>query len=269
MPSPFPGMDPYLEDNQIWPGFHQFLATQIARTLNRQIGPNYYANLEVHTVLPEVNIGNRSPIRPDAGVFEVSQELQTVLAGPMIAVAIPEAPVHRAVPFPDPTKLRTVKLFRTETHELVTAIEILSPYNKRRIEGLEEYRRKRVRILNSPVHLIEIDFLRGGQRPGSEVNQPPLNADYVLLVNRDRDWGPRVSEIWPVTISDPLPVLPVPLLDPDPDVPLDLAVVLGNVYDDGAYNRHINYRKPIPPPPIRPEMAEWLRQHLPHIGEAV
>jgi hypothetical protein len=260
-------MDPYLEDNEIWPGFHQFLATQIASTLNRQIGPNYYADLEVRTVLPDVNIANRSSVRPDTGVFEVPHELQTTAIRTMTAVAIPEAPIHRAVPFPDPTRLRTVKVFRTGSGELVTAIEILSPYNKRRNEGLEEYRQKRNRLLSSSVHFIEVDFLRAGQRPGSEVNDPPLDTDYILLVNRDQDWAQRVSEIWPVAISDPLPVLPVPLLDPDPDVPLDLGTVLRTVYENAAYERHINYREPIPPPKLRPPMAEWIRQNLPQVGE--
>jgi hypothetical protein len=270
MPSPFPGMDPYLEDNENWPGFHQFLATQIAITLNKQLGSKYYTDLEVRMALPEVNISSRHPIRPDAGVFErveAQHRLQTEMATPMrtMVVDIPEAPIHRTVPFPDPTKLRTVKVFRTDTGELVTAVEILSPYNKRRREGLEDYRQKRARLLNSPVHFVEIDFLRGGQRPGSEVNEPPLNTDYVLLVNRDKDWGQRVSEIWPIALSDALPVLPIPLLDPDPDVPLDLGIVLRDVYENGAYERRIDYRKPVPPPKLRPEMAEWLKQHLPQV----
>ena len=47
MPSPFPGMDPYLEDPPIWPGFHHSLAEDIKAQLNGLIGPKYYADVEI------------------------------------------------------------------------------------------------------------------------------------------------------------------------------------------------------------------------------
>lgn len=263
-------MDPYLEDNEVWPGFHQFLATQIAIILNRQIRPKYYADLEVHTVQQEVNIANPNRVRPDTGVLERIEPLQRVPSAPvrpMAGVAIAEAPIYRPVRVPDRTRLRTVKIFKTKTSELVTSIEILSPYNKQPKEGLDDYQQKRRRILSSSVHFIEIDLLRGGRRPGTEVNEPPLDTDYVLLVNREQEWDPRVSEIWPVAINEPLPVLPVPLLTPDPDVPLDMGAVLREVYENATYETRIDYQQPVPPPKLRPPMAEWIRQNLPQVGE--
>jgi hypothetical protein len=146
---------------------------------------------------------------------------------------------------------------------LVTSIELLSPYNKRFGEGLGEYRRKRLQILRSAVHLVEIDLLRGGTRPGREVDAPPLDADYILLVNRDRGGNVRVSEIWPVALNEPLPVLPIPLLAPDPDVPLELNDAIRSVYGRAGYDWRIDYRQPVPPPALRPAMATWLGQHLP------
>ncbi|MGL6094387.1 MAG: DUF4058 family protein, partial [Fimbriiglobus sp.] len=39
MPSPFPGMDPYLEDPTYWGGFHTNLYTGIQRALNQTLPP--------------------------------------------------------------------------------------------------------------------------------------------------------------------------------------------------------------------------------------
>jgi hypothetical protein len=155
-----------------------------------------------------------------------------------------------------PTKLRAVHIYETETRTLVTSIGILSPVNKRG-QGLERYRQKRRRILLSDVHLIEIDLLLGGQRPGREVNEPALDTDYVLLVNRAND-SPRISEIWPVALNETLPTLPVPLLPPDPDVPLDMAAILQNIYARAVYARRIDYTRPVPPPKLRPAIQAWM-----------
>jgi hypothetical protein len=168
--------------------------------------------------------------------------------------------VRRTVASPERTKLRAVKIVRTDSGQLVTSIEILSPYNKRSGEGAFDYRKKRRRILQSPVHLVEIDLLRWGERPGTEVNEPPLDADYVVLVNRAHDGDIRTSEIWPLGLSNPLPVVPVPLLPPDPDVPLDLGEAFRSVYRRGGYDWRIDYKRPIPPPELRPAMATWLRE---------
>ena len=261
MASPFPGMDPYLEDPRIWPGFHHYLADELVAQLNRQIGPKYYADVNVRTVVEEVSIAMPQVIHPDVGVVEAPPP--EPVPGPVAAaISIPPAPVQRLV-IAGQTKLRTVEVRLTETDRLVTAIEILSPYNKRPGDGLEEYRRKRRQILRSSVHLVEIDLLRGGERPGREVNDPPLNADYVLLVNRSREEAEgRISEIWPVALNEPLPLLPIPLLSPDPDVALDLNAALRSVYARAGYEWRLNYQRPVPPPALRPEMAAWLKQHL-------
>ena len=266
MASPFPGMDPYLEDSNIWPGFHHRLADELAAQLNPLIGPKYYADINIRTVLEEVTINLPHITYPDVGVFEQPSP-EPVAGSTGVALAIPPAPVQRAVILPGQTKLRTVEVRATETGELVTTIEILFPYNKRRGEGLDEYRQKRSRLLLSPVHLMEIDLLRGGQRPGPELNDPPLEADYMLLVNRYRGSGAaRISDIWPVTLNEPLPLLPVPLLSPDLDVPLDLNAAIRALYSRAGYDWRLNYRRPAPPPELQPAMSQWLKQNLPQVG---
>jgi len=112
------------------------------------------------------------------------------------------------------------------------------------------------------VHLIELDLLRGGERPGWKVKKPPLVCEYIVLVNRAFCGDIRRSEIWPVALDEPLPLCPVPLLPPDADVPLTLGEVLTQVYQRAAYARRIAYTLPVPPPPLRPAMQRWLAAHL-------
>lgn len=257
----FPGMDPYLEDPAIWRGFHHGLAEEIRARLNMSLEPKYYADVDVHTLFEEVHVGKAKPIIPDVAI--VAQPF-AFAGGTATAVAVAEptevvAPVRRMVKV-TPVTLRAVHIYITETNELITSIELLSPYNKRS-PGLAEYRNKRSKLLASNVHLVEIDLLRGGQRVGSEIAGEPLDeADYILLVNRGYEINPGVwSDIWPVTLDQPLPLLPIPLEPPDPDVLLDMNAVVRTVYERAAYARRIDYRDPVPPPELRPAMEKWLQ----------
>lgn len=252
MTSPFPGMDPYLEDPEIWSGFHSLLAGELLRRLNPLIVPKYYADLEVHAVLQEVGISTRHNIYPDAAVLELAPKR----AFQGVAITTPDAPLKRMVELSNPTKLRTVQVYVTETQELVTSIEILSSYNKTG-EGLRQFRQKRSRLLRSPVHLVELDLLRGGERPGYELHEPPLETDYIVLVNRATGGVQRLSEIWPVARNEALPVIPIPLTAPDPDVLLDLNQLIQSVYADAYYELRIDYSAPPPPPKLRSVMQQW------------
>lgn len=254
--SPFPGMNPYLEDTEIWPGFHHSLASEIMAYLNRKVGPKYYADVEIRTASASLNISQEHVMFPDVGVFNPSSEMPMKES---VAVAIPGAPLERAV-ITDPVKSRAVKIYVTKTHLLVTSIEILSPVNKRPGPGLQAYQEKRYELLNGAVHFVELDLLRRGVRPGGEVYEPPLDTDYVLVVNRQRHKGLRISEIWPLALNEPFPLLPVPLLAPDPDVPLDLNDILKTIEERAGYTWRIDYSQPIPPPALRPAMATWWQE---------
>ena len=259
MPSPFPGMDPFLEAPEIWSGFHHSLGEAIKRQLNRTLSDAYYADVEIQAVLEDSEVEIAHRMRPDVSIYETLFEASEMLPRATATVAIPDAPIHRLAPLP--TRLRSVRVYRTETRELVTTIELLSPYNKRPgSHGLSDYLNKRSHILASWVHLVEVDLLRGGERPGPEVADEPLDTDYVLLVNR---FGvQRLSAIWPVPLNESLPLIPVPLLPPDPDVPLDLNAAIRDVYDNSRYERRITYRLPVPLPPLRPAISAWVESLL-------
>jgi hypothetical protein len=255
MASPFPGMDPYLEDNQHWPSFHHLLTDEIMAQLNTILSDKYYADVEVRTVLEEIGIAATHVIYPDAAVLEAAPQA----GAPAAPAPVLTAPIQRIAVPAEPMKYRAVRVYLAENKELVTAIEILSPVNKHG-QGLDRYRQKRERVLRTNVHLVEVDLLREGQRPGWELIDPPLDTDYICLVNRASYGDDRISEIWPAALNEPLPTLPVPLLPPDPDVPLNLNEAVKNVYTRAAYARRIDYRQPIPEPALRLPMRAWLAE---------
>lgn len=147
-----------------------------------------------------------------------------------------------------------------EHPELVTAIEILLPVNKQSShEAYLDYLRKRRELLRSAAHLVEIDLLRGGERPPLDEPAPPAASYYVTL--RRAEQRPQV-EVWPIQLQDRLPTVPVPLSQPDPDASLDLAAAVAAVYERGGYASLIDYRRPPPPPKLSEVDALWLDRWL-------
>src|SRR5688572_25122990 len=132
MPSPFPGMDPYLEAPEHWRSFHHLLADEIMAQLNCTLSERYYADVEVRTMLEEVSISTMHIVFPDTGVLEA----EPYTAGATAATAIPAAPIQRLAMPLQQSRLRSVRVYTTDCQNLVTSIEILSPVNKRG-EGLE------------------------------------------------------------------------------------------------------------------------------------
>jgi hypothetical protein len=256
MPSPLPGMDPYIEHPEIWSDFHGDLAAEVRARLNAVIRPRYVARLAPRVTYEEIEIATPRGIRPDVGVWkpEPSQGPTPETSG-----TITRAPAESTVPLDVPLRLYGVEIHETSTLELVTAIEILSPVNKRRgHEAHRGYLRKRREVFRSSAHLLEIDLLRDGERPPLE--QPVPTAPYYVVLSR-AGRRPKV-EVWPVQLRDSLPTLPVPLLEPDPDVALDLGQVVAAVYERGGYADLIEYSTAPPPPPLAPAEAEWLERLL-------
>lgn len=253
MPSPFPGMDPYLENPTIWEDFHMSLAAEIRDQLAQAIRPRYIAALVPSVTYDEVIIEQKQLVKPDVSIFQVAP---SPLQG--VGVAIAPAPLIGEMALEFPLKLYSLEIRETATGLLVTAIEILSPVNKRPShEAFETYRRKRRDFIRAGVHLLELDLLRGGQRVPL-LTPLPESAYFVFLT---RGGNTRV-EIWPLSFQDPIPVLPVPLLEPDPDTPLDLGQAIQNIYDRAAYDLRLDYRQPPPKPPLTSTEAAWLEERL-------
>ncbi len=255
MPLPFPGMDPYIEHPDIWQDFHHSLATEVRGQLNAQLPRRYYAGVEVFITYDDIETGLLHTGRPDGGVISL-REAQASYE--ISAVGVTPTSVENRVAL-DPLKLYTVEIRAAGDRQLITSIEILSPVNKhRRHTAFKSYHRKRLAILNSDTHLIEIDLLRAGERP--PLLDPVPSAPYYITLSR-ADRRPMVT-VWPVQLRNTLPVVPVPLLTPDPDVPLGLNAAVASVYERGAYDLRINYLQPPPPPELSSEEQAWVEPLL-------
>ena len=256
MRSPFPGMDPYIESPELWSDFHNDLASEIRAQLNQSIQPNYFARLTPYVTYEVIEIGKTHGIRPDVGIWHLQPPPGE---SPTTVAATTPAPIESRVALDIPLRLHSIEVRVAATDELITVIEILSPVNKKPSHtAYRDYQRKRRDLLRSPVHLLEIDLLRQGERPPLEEPVPPAPY-YVMLSRTDRR---PVVAVWPLQFTDTLPALPVPLLEPDPDTHFDLQAVVASVYERGAYSSQIDYRQPPPPPPLSDEDTAWLDELL-------
>jgi hypothetical protein len=244
MSSPFPGMDPFLE-GEMWQEFHATLAGEIRAQLLPHLRPKYVALLEKRYVLDRPIFGISQPTRapiiyPDVHVVHpASQAAPFSTRGGSVAVM---EPTVELLNFPlDPIPVTSIEIRDIANRLLVTAIEILSPVNKRG-EGAREYNERRDHLLESTAHILEIDLLVQGIRIALE-GDLPLAPYYVYLSRANR--RPK-TQVWALPLQDPLPVIPVPLLAPDADVPLDLQAAVDACFALVGYEDLLDYRSPLP-----------------------
>lgn len=278
MPSPFPGMDPYLESPEVWPDLHDRLATLMSAQLNESLPRSYYAQLEMR---PEIGIVNRPASRrvvPDVSVVRTPRHHPQVdgTSGVAVLERVSVQPRHDlspAVVLSISTERFRHKVVEVRDssrgHELVTLIEIVSPSNKRSGPDRDAYVTKQREVLASDASLVQIDLIRAGERPfgddvlGSIYTEIPDRADdYMVLV--DRAAGRAQASIgrleaFPASLREMLPCFPVPLRSGDKDVPLDLQYAFNRAYDTGPYARGaVDYDAPLPPPALAADDAAWV-----------
>jgi hypothetical protein len=246
MGSPFPGMDPFLE-GEMFQEFHDTLANEIRAQLMPRLKPKYVALLAKRYSLEHPDLHIATTIYPDVHV--VKQARATYAAG----VETPTLELEN--PLPEPIPYLAVEIRDVAERRLVTAIEILLPVNKRG-KGAREYNEKRLEILETDTHLLEIDLLRHGERIAL-VGELPRAPDFVFLSRWTR--RPK-TEIYPIQLRARLPVVPVPLLPPDPDVPLDLQAALDACFDLVGYERLLDYAQPLAD--FGAEDATWIDEAL-------
>ncbi len=261
MPSPFPGMDPYLESD-MWQEFHGTLANAIRQQLLTVLPPKYVALLSKRYALysPSVSLldlpNETRAIYPDVHVAESQSRVAEVAVAYDTRTNTPpsaQLPSFMAEEVP----LLSIEVQDVASRRLVTAIEILSPVNKVGL-GWAEYEAKRRDLLMRPVHLLEIDLLRRGRRITLDGAPPPAHY-YVYL---SRFTHRPLTDVWAIGLRDPLPVVPVPLLPPDADVALDLQRAVNACYDLVHYERLLDYDAPPPPPPLSESDAGWLVERV-------
>lgn len=252
MPSPFPGMDPYLEGN-LWSGVHHELAVMVKQQLTPLLLPHYYPFTDRYFLTEDDEVAIlEEKINPDVSI------VQKKSARSRTAVAVQEgrSPVILELPMPLRIAHYRVAIRDMQKRRLVTVIEFLSPTNKRS-KGRQQYLRKREKILGSSVHLVEVDLLRQGQRLPIKGNLPP--GHYYVYVSRAQE-RPKIR-VWPIGLDDPLPTLPIPLRKKNEFASLDLQEAFTEVFDEGVYAELIQYRRP-PEPPLNEKDAIWADQLL-------
>ena len=260
MPSPFPGIDPYLEQPSRWEDFHGRFMAKVCDVLVPQVQPRYIATM-VKMLFLAVEDEPTRHFKPDAFVVESDSAAAAEFGARTAVLEPPTKLLH-----PDPELAERhfqVEIRDGEGQQVICTIELLSRTNKNRGRNRDAYELKRTRTMSSGSHFIELDLLRTRPRAPGAQNPPPL--DYYAMVSRAEE-RPSVG-FWPILLRDRLPKIPVPLKSPDADAVLDLQAVLDATYDAARYGDYI-YRYGPPDPPLDEADADWAGGRLAEAGLA-
>ena len=226
MPSPFPGMDPYLETPALWPGFQQQFVTCLYQLL-----------------LP--NLADRYNPRPVRRTYHTEMALFTSI--------IREEHVESFV-----------EIRRRTDSRLVTLIDVVSPANKttmasgKETPGRAAYLAQRRLAQNAGANLVEIDLVLQG-KPTLDFPRDGLDCDYTVTVARaDR---PDRYDVYPITLRERLKKVKLPLGPEDGDRPLDLQAVFARCYDQSGYAKQIDYTSDLPVP-VADDTRKWVEALL-------
>lgn len=248
MASPFPGMDPYLEQPDVWHEFHESLCSAILAHLAGRLPDPYFVRGDATIYVKDDDGGERRLGRPDGFIGGVARTNEMTAA-----TAVLPAPATTVLPDPDSYTETTIEIHDSRRRRVVTAIEVLSPSNKDPNDDYRRYAAKPLAYLRAGVSLVEIDLLRGGERPRTLRPLPP--CDYVVLVARAAD-HPSAG-VWPIQLRDRLPEIPVPLSPPDADVTIDLQAMMTAAYDSRSFRKFIYDGEPSPA--LGGEDAVWAK----------
>jgi hypothetical protein len=253
MPSPFPGMDPYLEKH--WRDVHASLIVYARDQLQPRRLPNGLRASTDERVLVDVPSAER-PIYPDVRVVEFKRSKgprkssangsTATLAEPLI-IETGEPPAETFI------EIRDV----VSGNKLVTVIEVLSPSNKYGGEPRDKYIEKREELRKGGISLVEIDLLRAGPRPfpfPGDMLRPEYCTAYHAWVRRG--WAPDKTELYRIPLDKTVPIIHIPLRPKDKDVPLDLQALIDKCYLNGGYAT-IDYSRD-PDPPLSADDSKWI-----------
>jgi hypothetical protein len=255
MPSPFPGMDPYLEDPLYWGGLHAKLIGALDTALNRLLPDGYFADIDEHVWLQAEDPDDRLLLgRPDNYVTRPDGAGGRRPRNGGVAVAEPTT--EAVLPIARRETQKYVKIVGPDRSTVVTVVEILSPSNK--ASDRAKYLAKREEYIASRTNLVELDLLRDGMRmPMGRPSSP--GGDYYIFVARSAAY-PAV-QVWQFTVRDAIPNFPIPLRPEDEDVPVPFQSLFEETYETKRYSKRIDYSVP-PVPPLRPTDAAWAADLL-------
>jgi hypothetical protein len=266
MPSPFPGMDPFLEHPACFLDLHGSLITYVRETLQHQLPDPYYAVINERLWVET----SERLIEPDVDVLRPNQgsPREGALGGVAVAMPTRSQPLIIEVPHDERREGSVdIRIRDKDANErIVTTIEVLSLTNKTPGEkGRELYVRKQQELIDSPAtHLVEIDLLRGGVHT-TAVSRERIQKkgglfDYHVVVHRFNEW--ERFYVYTVMLPERLPEIPIPLLPGDSDVSLNLQEVFDRCYDAGPYRRRVRYELARLVPPLAGDQMDWAASCL-------
>lgn len=196
MPSPFPGMNPYLENPELWPEVHSRLIVATTDALNPQLMPKYRAAIDqrVH------NISGDEALLVGIPDITVGQPVSASTQSPVAVMPLPPGPTRVTVPIPIEMRERYLQIKST-------VVEVLSPTKKRPGEGRNAYEEKCQEVLSSLTHLIEIDLLR--QEEPMALTTGNVQSYYRILVSRAQQ-RPQ-ADLYAFNVQDSVSQFPLPL----------------------------------------------------------
>jgi hypothetical protein len=259
MPSPFPGMDPYLEQTAFWSSFHSRILVAIADEIESHLSSQYYVEVETRTYQSDEDESLLIGI-PDAVVFASQAEAPTPksLYTEETSTIVQYRPERVTVPVPQVVNERYLEVRELSTDAVITVIELLSPKNKRSGEGRAAYEKKRRAVLSSLTHLVELDLLRGGKQMAIAGNHSA--TPYRFLISRSEQRP--IAALYGFRLQEAMPSFPLPLKPEDPELLVSLQEVFNGVYDRARYRTRIDYRQAPPPPALSESDQQWVEALL-------
>ena len=258
MKSPFPGMDPYME--QRWRSTHARLIVYAADALNASLPAGFRADMEERLVverMPE----ERRPISPDGYILDLSNkagpgggEGGTAVMTASARASTAAAPLVFERPI-DPRPQGFLQIVDQDGRgSVVAVIEFLSPTNKVRGDGRRQYLQKQRETLEANINLVEIDLTRQGLRELALM--PPEASGVTYLTCVTRGFARPRYEVYPMPVRDPLPTIRVPVRDGAADVELPLQTLIEQVYAVARLAEALDYAAPLRPA-LPPDDGAW------------
>ena len=196
-------MDPYLEDEKLWPSFQHQLVGNLYKVV-------------------EIGLGDRYRLRVAQRHYSTQHVLFT---------SIVREEHHEEL----------LEIRQRNDNRLVTQLDVVSPINKGTPEGRQAYLDKRREARACGASLVEIDLVLHGQ-PLLEYSREGMpDWDYAVTVTRPTH-GER-HEVFPATLDKPLPRFRMPLASDDRDTLVDLQAAFSRAFDQGNFASKIDYAR--------------------------
>jgi hypothetical protein len=236
-----------------WNSFHTSHITHLMTVMKAQLRPlGYTADLEQSLQIrrydepagkPESDV---SIYDLDAGRSSQPAEHRHPLNTDTLVLSIPQALGLSEKSFKTYSAVAIYQAAPGQRGKPVAWVELLSPSNKPGGQDADEYREKRLKILQSGVVLVEIDYLN---ESGPTLDRVP---DYRQRETDAHPYSISVIDPRPVFIEglayirgfdvdEPIPTLIVPLNGED-KLPFDFGIPYTKTFEEAFYGDNVDYR---------------------------